>query len=127
MSGIGIAVAAGVDAGGGPPPPTPLSVTAAWQADTPYSVSGPSGSTATAGFFQAFRSGGVDPVSFAWTVDSNPSGKLGLTNAGPAQQYVTYSGLAVNETQGILARITLTDANGDTATSLAATSVKRTS
>lgn len=60
-------------------------------------------------------------------MESNPSGKLGLIYINDAQQSVGYSGFALNETQSIAVRLTLTDAVGSTATTLAATSIKRTS
>jgi hypothetical protein len=113
MSGIGMALAAGVDAGGSPtpPPPASLSISINWGGGNPQSVSGASGTTGSS--FTYSVSGGTPPYAIGTSTTVNTSGKLGVTGpsnpSGSGTFKATWSGLAVNETQNAYFQASVTD------------------
>lgn len=118
MSGIGILAAA---APGAPPissGPLTASVTFAPAGTTAFVVSGASGDLSAQGYgiVQSDYSGGTAPYSESLTIQSDPSGKLGLVDNGRGADTISYSGFALNEVEGGWLSYTVTDGTGASAT-----------
>jgi len=112
MTGIGCMMAAGGPYGG----------TGAeyfyvdWNGTTPYAVSTASGQSnavdSVAGnvIVGAVINGSGGSYTYTFTITSNPSGKLSLTNANDVRaRGVAWSGLFLNETETITVRVDFTD------------------
>jgi hypothetical protein len=119
MSGICMAVAAATS--GGAAAPLACSVIFTGGAG-PINVSGASGSLSPSGgvnLISVDASGGTPPYSGAGvTLQGDPSGKLSISLSGDGiHNTISWSGFAVNETQGCYLQNDVTDNVGATATS----------
>jgi hypothetical protein len=120
VSGIGIAASAGTT----PTAPPPLTVSIAWNGQTPLPVAGASGVAQPASspwapnVFVALASGGIPPYTGNVWLENNPSAKLVLA-AAPDGVHTTigWSGFAINEVQSSDIVYSVTDSAGTTVTS----------
>jgi len=123
----GIAAAASAPTVNPPPPPDPLFLNFNWAGPTPYNGAGASGTTSGFGnYFAHLTGGGSPPLVEGFTITYNPSGKLYLFAAG-SNLGVGWSGMAINESQGITVQYTVTDNVGDSVTKSDSAVIKRVS